>query len=155
MKKIIAALLVLAMALMSVGCGIVEIPNEGLESPSKDESKDNSIIDDVVGAIFGSYEDILNEYSQKLRDATPVLIEEYNEEAKSNQDGLMGLATLCSEKVSELAKISNEGIQEMAQLYFKKGSGSYEEYSEWAGKLQDVYMEEASKIQDAYMDSVR
>ena len=155
MKKIIVALLVLAMALMSVGCGIVEIPNEEMENPSKDESKDNLIIDDVVGAIFGSYEDILNEYSQKLRDATPVLIEEYNEEAKSNQDGLMGLATLCSEKVSELAKISNEGIQEMAQLYFKKGSGSYEEYSEWAGKLQDVYMEEASKIQDAYMDSVR
>ena len=102
-----------------------------------------------------SYEAILNEYSQKLRNATPVLIEEYNEAAKSNQDGLSGLATLCNEKVSELAKISTDGIQEMAKLYYKQGSGKYEEYSEWGAKLQDVYMEEASKIQDVYMKSAR
>ena len=102
---------------------------------------------------YGSYEEILTEYTKKLKDATPILIEEYNEAAKDNQDGLMGLATLCNEKVSELAVISNEGIQEMAEFYFKKGSGAYSEYSEWASKLQDVYMEEASKIQDVYMDS--
>ena len=100
-----------------------------------------------------SYEDILEDYSQKLRDATPVLIEEYNKEAEANQDGLEGLAKLSSEKTSELAKISNDGIQEMAKLYYKQSNGKYEEYEEWAGKLYDVYMEEAMKIHDAYMDS--
>jgi hypothetical protein len=41
----------------------------------------------------------------------------------------------------------------MAKLYYKKGSGSYEEYSDWAQKIYDVYMEEAGKIQEAYMNS--
>ena len=31
--------------------------------------------------------------------------------------------------------------------------GKYDEYEEWATKLQDVYMEEAQKITDAYMES--
>lgn len=102
-----------------------------------------------------SYENILNEYSKKLREATPVLIEEYNEAAKSNQDGLNGLATLCNNKVTALAKISNDGMQAMAEIYYNQGSGSYDEYSLWAGKIQDVYMEEAAKIQDAYMQSAQ
>ena len=110
-------------------------------------------IDTVKDTPPSSYEDILAEYTQKIQDATPVLIEEYNEAAKSNKDGLNGLAALSNEKISELAKISNDGIQEMAKLQLKQGTGSYEEYSDWAGKLQDVYMEEAAKITDAYMKS--
>ena len=141
MKRIILGLLVLAIIMTMVGCS-----NTGTSS--------NTETPKIEELIFGSYEDILNEYSKKLRDATPKLIEEYNEEAKSNQDGLMGLANISSEKVSKLAEISVEGTEEMAELYLIKGSGSYDEYSEWAEKLNDVYMEEAGKIQDAYMNSV-
>ena len=130
----------LVMCVVLVGCGIT----------TDDTSENNSTLESVS---LDSYEDILNVYSQKLREATPGLIEEYKEAVKTNQDGLEGLAKLCNEKVSELAKISNEGMQTMAKLYYKKGSGSYDEYSEWAGKIQEVYMEEASKIQEAYMDS--
>lgn len=121
------------------------------------DAETNTVILDDPNIKTGSdsYEAILSEYSQKLKNATPILIDEYNEAAKSNQDGLSGLATLCNEKVSELAKICNDGIQEMAKLHLKQGSGSYDEYSEWAGKLQDVYTDEASKIQDAYMKSAR
>ena len=141
MKKIILVLLVLAMIMtMMVGCSVADTTSD-TETPKIEE------------LIFGSYEDILNEYSKKLREATPRLIEEYNDEAKNNQDGLMGLATICNEKVSELAEISVEGVQEMAELHLNKGSGSYDEYEEWAGKLNDVYMEEAAKIQDVYMKS--
>ena len=42
----------------------------------------------------------------------------------------------------------------MSKIYMYNGEGSYDEYSEWSGKLFDVYMEEAGKIQDAYMNSV-
>lgn len=137
-----------------VGCAsLSDSVDDGYTNDVKPET--DSFIERIEESLLGSYEDILSEYSQKLRDATPVLIEEYNEEAKGNQDGLIGLATLCNEKVGELAKISNEGVQEMAQLYLKQGSGSYEEYSEWAGKLQEVYTEEATKIQEAYMNSAR
>ena len=147
MKKIIVILLVLAMLVtMTVGCANTDTASNGATTSNSETQK-------IDATEFGSYEDILNEYSKKLREATPKLIEEYNEEAKNNQDGLMGLATISNEKVSELAEISVEGIQEMAELHLKKGSGSYDEYSEWADKLNAVYMEEAAKIQDAYMKS--
>ena len=160
MKKVLSMVMVLVLGMMVLSaCGVtldVEMDDDGSQSANSTpvgETEGESVTDDTEIESSGSYEDILNEYSQKLRDATPVLIEEYNDAAKDNQDGLSGLATLCNEKVSKLAVISNEGIQEMAKLYYKQGSGAYEEYSEWADKLQAVYMEEASKIQKAYMDS--
>lgn len=125
---------------------------QSVSAISQAESNDGSVIDDIEDVVFGSYEDILEEYSKKLSDAVPGLVEEFNEEAKDNQDGLTGLATICNDKVGELAKICNDGVQEMAKIYMKKGSGEYSEYEEWAGKLQGVYAEEAGKIQDAYMD---
>lgn len=100
-----------------------------------------------------AYQSILDEYSAKIREAVPALIEEYNAEAQNNTEGIQGLAELSNAKISELAKISNEGVQEMAKIYFKMGSGEYSEYEEWAQKLMDIYMEEAQKITDAYMDS--
>ena len=132
---------------------VVETPKTSEVPETTETADDKSVVEEVEEALFGSYEDVLVEYSERLREATPILIEEYKEAAKENQEGLTGLATLCNEKVSELAVISNEGVQEMAELMLMKSSGSYEEYSEWADKLYDVYMEEASKIQDAYMDS--
>ena len=129
--------------------------NSGIEIDINLNLEDISIVDKVEDAVFGSYEDILAEYTKKLQEATPVLIAEYNEAAAKNDAGLNGLATLCNEKVSELAEISNEGVQAMAQLYYTKGSGSYEEYSDWAAKIYDVYMVEAGKIQDAYMASAQ
>lgn len=103
-----------------------------------------------------SYQEILDEYSEKLKAATPGLIEEYNKEAASNTDGVEGLAKLSNKKVEKLAKISNEGVEEMAAVHLSSGSGkkdAYSEYEDWAGKLQDVYMEEAGKITDAYTNS--
>ncbi len=102
---------------------------------------------------YSSYDDIYKEYKQKIIAATPALVEEYKREAASNSDGLEGLATICNNKVSELAEINNEGVSEMADFMLKNGSGNYSEYEDWAGKLMDVYMEEAQKIQDAYIDS--
>ena len=61
------------------------------------------------------------------------MIEEYKIEAANNTEGLQGLATLSNEKISELAEISNEGISKMAEYYYHAGSGSYDEYEEWAG----------------------
>ncbi len=44
-------------------------------------------------------------------------------------------------------------MQAMRSVLQLHGSDKYEEYEEWAGKLNDVYMEEAQKITDAYMES--
>ena len=104
---------------------------------------------------YSSYEDIYNDYKQRIIDATPGLVEEYKEEAASNTEGLEGLATICNDKISALAEISNDGISEMADFMYKKGSGKYSDYEEWSGKLMDVYMEESQKITDAYMESAQ
>lgn len=101
------------------------------------------------------YQDVLDEYSKKITDATTSLIEEYNNEAAANQDGLEGLAELCNEKIEKLAEIETEGVTEMAELMYTAGSGSYEEYEEWAEKLYAVYEEQAALIQDAYMASAQ
>lgn len=57
-----------------------------------------------------TYEEVFEEYSQKMREAALRLIEEFNEEATKNEDGIMGLAEISNKKVGELAEISNAGI---------------------------------------------
>ncbi len=104
-----------------------------------------------------TYQTILDEYTEKLKEATPRLIEEYKKAAASNTSGVGGLAELSTEKILELADIYADGILEMADLMWSEvmnDSGSYSEYEEWAGKLNDVYMEEADKITEAYMNSI-
>lgn len=98
-----------------------------------------------------SYQSILDDYTKRLQEATPGLIEQFAEKAAGNTGGLTGLASISNDMVSELAEIATEGTQEMAKIYMFSGSGTQDEYQEWAGKLQDVYMEEAAKIQDAYL----
>ena len=132
------------------------------ETPSQDTDSSTQSDEPVESAPAGNstgltaeerYQSILDEYSEKLKAATPGLIEEYKAEAANNTSGLEGLAQLSNEKIEELAAIANDGVAEMAKVMYKTGSGSYDEYEEWASKLYDVYMDEASKITDAYMDS--
>lgn len=127
------------------------IPNETEEEisvESTEVSTDNMTAEE-------EYQFILNNYTEKLKNATPTLIDEYIAEAASNTNGLTGLAEIANSKVSDLAAITTEGTQEMAKVMFKKGTGSYSEYESWGLKLYDVYMSEAQKITDAYMNSAK
>lgn len=101
-----------------------------------------------------SYQAILDEYTKKIQDATPGLVEEYNQRAAENTNGVNGLATICNEEVGKLAAINNEGVEKMASYYMIHGKGKYDEYNQWAQKLTNVYMQESQKITDAYMASV-
>lgn len=67
-----------------------------------------------------NYEQIYDEYSQKLREAGP------------------------TSSISEMADILNEGVEKMAEyMYSAKGTdGQYATYEEWGKKLMDVYLEE-------------
>jgi hypothetical protein len=104
-------------------------------------------------SVDSTYQAIFDQYSKKIRAATPKLINEYKAEAAKNSGGLMGLAQISMAKVSKLAEISTEGISEMAKIMMGTGMGKYEVYEAWSGKLMDVYTEEAEKITDAYMAS--
>lgn len=100
-----------------------------------------------------AYQRILDDYSVKIKEATPGLVIEYKEEAKSNSNGIEGLAELSNKKITKLAEINADGVTEMAEVMLGKGTGSYSDYEAWAIKLMNVYTEEATKITDAYMES--
>ncbi len=142
MKRIVWLSLIVTIALSFCAC-------------SNNQVQEVKKVGEAIKSNTKTYETVLEEYTNKLQEATPKLIEEYKNEATKNTDGLQGLASLCNDKVSELAKISTDGIQEMAQLMLHSGSGSYDEYQEWSTKLQNVYMDEAAKIQDTYMSSAK
>ena len=136
MKKIAVILLVLMMCLGFAACGgdSGETANdEATEAPA-------------------TYQSILDEYTKKIQDAVPGLLEEYNTEAAEKAGDIQALAELSNDKISKLAEISNEGIEQMAELMYDNGD-EYETYEEWANKLTDVYMTESEKITNAYMDS--
>lgn len=120
-------------------------------SPMVSNNSDNSNINSYTEPL--GYESIYNEYAQKIREAVPDLLAEYNAEAANNSNGMFGLAEISNNKVSKLAEISNEGVEKMAAFMMSHGSGNYNEYSEWSQKLYSVYMEESEKITSAYMNS--
>lgn len=122
------------------------------ETTASSKETPKAEVEETAGSGAG-YEGIYNEYVIKIRDAAPALVEKYKEEAAKNSGGLDGLATICNEKIEKLAEISNEGIEKMAEYMMTKGSGKYDEYSEWSGKLMQVYMEESQNITEAYMSS--
>ncbi|KAF1295192.1 hypothetical protein BAU15_05425 [Enterococcus sp. JM4C] len=99
-----------------------------------------------------SYQSILDEYTKKMQDESPKLVDEYNAEYPSIQGGINALAELSNKKVAKLAETSNEGVAKMAELQLNN-KDDYSVYEEWAGKLIAVYSEEAQKIIDAYMAS--
>lgn len=129
-----------------------------IASTADNSSSDNAIsteADSVSDSGYASYQEILDEYTIKLQEATPTLIEEYNSEAAANDAGVEGLAEISNQKVEALAVISNEGMEKMAAFYMSHGSGQYSDYEDWAKKLQEVYTEEAQKIFDNYLNSAK
>jgi hypothetical protein len=99
-----------------------------------------------------TYQSVLDEYTKKLQEEAPKLVDEYNAEYPSIQGGINALAELSNKKVATLAEISNEGVTKMAGIQLNT-QDDYSVYEEWVGKLIDVYSKEAQKIFDAYMAS--
>lgn len=116
------------------------------EEIPKDDSSDDSSTDDV------SYQSILDEYSEKIKETTPGLVDEYKNETAEHSGDINKLAEIFNDKVGKLAEISDEGIGEMANIMYSNGD-DYDTYEEWSQKLMDVYTEYADKIMDAYIDS--
>ncbi len=96
---------------------------------------------------------ILDDYTQKIKDATPGLVTEYNSKSAGITD-INQLATISNEEVTKRAEISNEGVGKMADLMLKN-KDTQDIYQEWAGKLTDVYTEYAGQITDAYINSAK
>ena len=108
----------------------------------------------ISAADYASYEEIYDDYSQRIIDATPELIEEFNTEAAGHSGDIDTLAELCNDKIEELAEIEVEGTEVMAAfMYANYSDDAYDEYESWAGELYEVYEEYAGQITDAYLDA--
>lgn len=143
-KKIVAMILVGAMALSITACSGDKEPSKNNEPKTEKVEKEPEV--EVT------YQSILDDYTQKIADATPGLVEEYNNESAAIADDLNALAELSNSKVEKLAEISNQGVSEMATLMQKNGD-EYSVYEEWSLKLTDVYTQYAAQITDAYTAS--
>ena len=95
-----------------------------------------------------TYDAVLKEYTAKIEEATPTLVDEFKTEA-SNITDITKLAEISNEKIQKLAEISTEGIGKMAEIKLKNNDDN-NVYEEWAQKLTDVYETEAKKITDEY-----
>ena len=132
MKKILSLFLVLGLCFGLTGCG-----GSGSDSSDKAEEK-------------VTYESILNDYTKKIKDATPGIVEEFKTEAETKKSDINALAELSCSKIEKLAEICNEGVEKMAELKLKNGDDDTT-YTDWAKKLQDVYTEQSKQISDAYL----
>ena len=134
MKKFLSLLLVLGVCFGLTGCG--ESKTDNNDSVEKEKTVPD--------------ESILEDYTKKITEATPGIVEEFKNEAQDKKSDINALAELSNSKTEKLAEICNEGVEKMAELKLKNGDDD-ETYQEWTKKLQDVYTEQAKQISDAYL----
>lgn len=128
MKKLIAVAITGLLAVSLVACGSSSNQTEPssseqgqtTESSEKKNEVENvadnlknegkNAVDSLIGA-GESYEDVYGEYSQKIIDATPTLIDEFKAEADASDGQIDSLAEISNKKVEKLAAIANEGVE--------------------------------------------
>lgn len=96
------------------------------------------------------YEEIYLEYSAKLTELTPTLIEEFNVEAEANENGIDGLTDIFDSKIDKLSEIYIKGTEAMTNYMYEVKSSDSALYLEWTQKLSGIFMEESQKITDEY-----
>ena len=124
---------------------------ENVADNLKNEGK--SVVDSLIGA-GESYEDVYGEYSQKIIDATPTLIDEFKAEADGSDGQTDSLADECY--YCEVDMDEDDAVR-MSQGHYKecpyyRNGDEYSVYDEWSQKLYQVYTDYGTQITDAYMD---
>ena len=130
---------------------------EGRETKVSVEPDDNTSSEEQANYSYAvpdkssSYQDILDEYTDKMENALPDLISSYQSSAAGISD-FEQLAELINAKVEVLAGICTDGVEKMAELMMDRGD-SYSTYESWASKLQENYMSISETLMNAYFGS--
>lgn len=93
---------------------------------------------------------ILTTYSKKLAEQTPILIDEYQTEIQSNQNGVAGLSSIANQKALTLQAISNEGISKLKAAH-QADTSSTVDINALVDQLSSKYTTEVAKISDIYL----
>ena len=98
---------------------------------------------------------VVDDYSARMRAATPRLMEEFKAETQGEKDGRV-LAYVCNKKIGELAELCNSGLSEIWELLYEEGIDpsheDYDSYTDYEFRLNLVYEDEAMKISDLYSE---
>ena len=103
MKKCLSLIFSIFIIFVLCACGSTLFASqEGNQSSAQSDetasASDKQESREAKSVKYDSYHAILDDYTVKLTDATPVLIEEYNSEAADNDESLEGLAGICNSK---------------------------------------------------------
>ena len=103
-----------AQAAKVLGCSITYIKTSEASTETKEtQTSEEKTADDLPEQLQA----IVNDYSKKMEEKTPVLIEEYQTEIQGNQEGIAGLSAVANQKARELQAISDEGIGKLRAAY--------------------------------------
>ena len=100
-----------------------------------------------------TYQNILDEYEQKLKNETLNIVEEYNIEYKKVSDSANDMLELAESKWNKILAIDAEGVDKMNELMRKNGD-ALTICQEWADKLNNCCKEQQKILQTAYTDSL-
>ncbi|MGN8981787.1 LysM peptidoglycan-binding domain-containing protein [Enterococcus villorum] len=114
-------------------------------------TEDSSTQASEKGTLEKELQSILTTYTQKIKEQTPRLIEEYQAEIQNNQNGVTGLSAIANQKARELQAISDEGINQLQKKYQTAETKDGIDLSTWVNQLSANYTEHVAQISDIYL----
>ena len=98
---------------------------------------------------------VVDDYSARIREATPRLMEEFKAETEGESDGRV-LAHVCNKKIGVLAELCNEGLREIWDLLYANkldpSHPDYEDYTDYEFRLNLAYEDAAMEVSNLYSE---
>lgn len=130
-----------------------ETTTKKASSTTKPKNKEtaSSTQESKTGTLTDQLQTIMTDYTKKLEEQTPRLIEEYQAEIQNNQNGVMGLSAIANQKARALQAISDEGISKLQATYQAAPTKEGIDLANWINQLSADYTEQVAKISDIYL----
>ncbi|NBA62474.1 LysM peptidoglycan-binding domain-containing protein [Enterococcus mundtii] len=120
-------------------------------SSETEATQESSEATETSGAISEQLQAVVADYSKKIEDKTPVLIEEYQAEIQNNQDGVNGLSVIANRKARELQALSDEGISKLRGMYQDASNKEDIDLDTMINQLSASYTAQVARISDIYL----
>lgn len=120
-------------------------------SSETEATQESSEATEPSGAISEQLQAVVADYSKKIEDKTPVLIEEYQAEIQNNQDGVNGLSVIANRKARELQALSDEGISKLRGMYQDSSNKEDIDLDTMINQLSASYTAQVARISDIYL----
>lgn len=154
--KVIISLFIIATSISACGRSNTNLrnitnPNDVTIETENNITNPNDVTIETENNV--TYQDILDEYEQKLKSKTLNIVEEYNAEYEKVSDSANNMLELAESKWNKILAINAEGVDKMNELMRKNGD-VLSTCQEWADKLNNCCKEQQKILLTAYKDSL-